>query len=126
MKLLLLIVKNVGRNALRSSLTALGTMVLVLVVTLVGSVLHLIDLVTEEKSHDIKAFITDRWSAPSRLPYSYASSLSEGAARKDHPEDARPTDSMTWQFYGGTSIRRTRRSDRWSSASPASPRRSSR
>ncbi len=102
MKLLLLIVKNVGRNALRSSLTALGTMVLVLVVTLVGSVLHLIDVVTEDKSHDIKAFVTDRWSAPSRLPYSYASSLNEGAARKDHPEDARPTDSMTWQFYGGT------------------------
>src|SRR5208337_3370431 len=24
------------------------------------------------------------------------------AARKGHPEDARPTDSMAWQFYGGT------------------------
>ena len=68
MKLLLLIVKNVGRNGLRSMLTALGTMVLVLVVTLVWSVLHLIDMVTEEKSHDIKAFISDRWSVPSRLP----------------------------------------------------------
>ncbi|MGA2253943.1 MAG: ABC transporter permease [Thermoguttaceae bacterium] len=102
MKLLLLIVKNVGRNSVRSILTALGTMVLVLVVTLVWSVLHLIDLVTEEKSHDLKAFISERWSVPSRLPYSYGSSLGEGAARKDHPEDARPTDSMTWQFYGGT------------------------
>ncbi len=102
MKLLLLMVKNVGRNWLRSILTALGTMVLVLVVTLVASVLHLMDMLTLEKSHDIKAFITDRWTAPSRLPYSYASSLCEGAARKDHPEDARPTDSMTWQFYGGT------------------------
>ncbi len=102
MKLLMLIVKNVGRNGLRSMLTALGTMVLVLVVTLVGSVLHLIDMVTEEKSHDFKAFISDRWSVPSRLPYSYASSLSDGGARPDHPEDARPTDSMTWQFYGGT------------------------
>ena len=102
MKLLLLIVKNVGRNLLRSILTSLGTMVLVLVVTLVWSVLHLIDAVTEEKSHDIKAFISDRWSVPSRLPYSYASSLCDGAAREDHPEDAHPTDSMTWQFYGGT------------------------
>jgi putative ABC transport system permease protein len=102
MKLLKLIVKNVGRNALRSILTALGTMVLVLVVTLVWSILHLIDMVTEEKSHDVKAFISERWSVPSRLPFSYASSLSEGAVRKDHPEDIRPTDSMTWQFYGGT------------------------
>ena len=68
MKLLLLIVKNVGRNLLRSMLTALGTMVLVLVVTLVWSVLHLIDLVTAEKSHDLKAIVTERWSVPSRLP----------------------------------------------------------
>ncbi len=102
MKLLSLIVKNVGRNLLRSILTALGTMVLVLVVTLVWSILNLIDFVTAEKSHDLKAFVTERWSVPSRLPYSYASSICEGAARKDHPEDARPTDSMTWQFYGGT------------------------
>jgi putative ABC transport system permease protein len=102
MKLLSLIVKNVGRNLLRSALTALGTMVLVLVVTLVWSVLHLIDLVTEEKSHDVKAFISERWSVPSRLPYSYASSLCEGAARADHPEDIHPTDAMAWQFYGGT------------------------
>ena len=83
-------------------LTSLGTMVLVLVVTLVWSVLSLIDLVTAEKSHDLKAFISERWSVPSRLPFSYASSLCDGAARKDHAEDARPTDSMTWQFYGGT------------------------
>ncbi len=102
MKLLLLIVKNVGRNLLRSILTSLGTMVLVLVVTLVWSVLNLIDLVTAEKSHDLKAFISERWSVPSRLPYSYAKSLCEGAARKDHPEDVHPTDSMAWQFYGGT------------------------
>ena len=102
MKLLLLIVKNVGRNLLRSILSALGTMVLVLVVTMVWSILFLIDRVTEEKSHDIKAFISERWSVPSRLPYAYASSLCEGAARQGHPEDVRPTDSMTWQFYGGT------------------------
>ena len=77
-------------------------MVLVLVVTMVWSILHLIDLVTEEKSHDVKAFISERWSVPSRLPLAYGSSLCEGAARKGHPEDIRPTDAMTWQFYGGT------------------------
>ena len=109
MKFLSLIVKNVGRNLLRSALTALGTMVLVLVVTLVWSVLHLIDLVTEEKSHNVKAFISERWSVPSRLPYSYASSLCEGAARADHPEDIHPTDAMAWQFYGGTLDPQTRR-----------------
>ena len=34
------------------------------------------------------------------MPFSYATSLSEGAA--EGPDDVRPLDSMTWQFYGGT------------------------
>jgi putative ABC transport system permease protein len=102
MKYLLLIYKNVGRNLVRSLLTALGTMVLVLVVTLVWSVLNFIDKTTEKKSKDFKALVTERWSAPSRMPPHYADILRDGAARKDHPEDVHPDDWMTWQFYVGT------------------------
>ena len=80
----------------------MGTMVLVLVVTLVWSVLSFIDKTTEKKSKNFKAIVTERWSAPSRMPYTYAAVLAEGAARKDHPEDIRPDDSMTWQFFVGT------------------------
>jgi len=100
MKFLILIAKNVARNPLRSLLTGLGTMVLVFVVTLVWSILYLLDLVTVEKKENLKAIVTERWSIPSRMPFAYAASLSEGAAQK--PGDVRPTDSMTWQFYGGT------------------------
>jgi hypothetical protein len=46
MKFLLLIFKNVRRNLVRSSLTSLGTIALVLVVTLVWSILAFLDLVT--------------------------------------------------------------------------------
>jgi putative ABC transport system permease protein len=99
MKLVALILKNVGRNPLRSILTALGTMVLVFVVTMVWSVLWLLDLITTEKKENLKGIVTERWSIPSRMPFSYAASLSEGAARK--PGDVRPDDSMTWQFYPG-------------------------
>jgi putative ABC transport system permease protein len=102
MKYLLLIYKNIGRNLLRSLLTAMGTMVLVLVVTLVWSVLSFIDKATEKKSKDFKAIVTERWSAPSRMPYHYAEILRDGAARKDHPEDIHPDDWMTWQFFVGT------------------------
>src|SRR5438067_663266 len=102
MKYLILIYKNVGRNLLRSLLTAMGTMVLVLVVTLVWSVLAFIDRATETKSKNFKAIVTERWTAPSRMPYYYADKLKDGAARKDHPEDIRPADSMTWQFFVGT------------------------
>ena len=81
---------------------AMGTMVLVLVITLVWSVLAFIDKATEKKSKNFKAIVTERWTAPSRMPFYYADKLKDGAARPDHPEDVRPTDTMTWQFFVGT------------------------
>ena len=81
LKYVLLIGKNLRRNVLRTSLTALGTMVLVFVVTLVWSVLHLLDTVMAEKTSDLKAIITERWQIPSQMPFAYADSLSQGAAR---------------------------------------------
>lgn len=100
MKFLTLIGKNVFRNLLRSSLTALGTMVLVFVVTLVWSVLSFLDATTQEQSQNLKGIVTERWQIPSQMPFAYAASLEEGAARG--PGDVRPLDSMTWQFYGGS------------------------
>jgi putative ABC transport system permease protein len=98
-KYFLLIGKNLRRNVLRTTLTALGTIVLVLVVTLIWSVLALLDGLVAEKSSNLKAIITERWQVPSMMPFAYASKLSEGAARE--PGDVRPQDSMTWQFFGG-------------------------
>jgi putative ABC transport system permease protein len=100
MKFFLLIYKNLRRNLLRSILTGLGTMTLVLVVTAVWSILWLLDLVTAEKTQDFKVIVTERWSIPSRMPLAYADVLRDGAARD--AGDIRPLDSMTWQFYGGT------------------------
>lgn len=100
MKFLILIAKNLWRNPLRTVLTALGTMMLVLVVTLVWSVLWFLDQATAQRSENFKAIVTERWSIPSRMPYSYAATLREGAARA--PGDVRPLDWMTWQFYVGT------------------------
>ncbi len=79
MKFLFLIAKNLWRNPLRTVLTALGTMMLVLVVTLVWSVLWFLDQATTQRSENFKAIVTERWSIPSRMPYSYAATLREGA-----------------------------------------------
>ncbi|MSR58044.1 MAG: ABC transporter permease [Planctomycetaceae bacterium] len=98
-KFAVIIVKNVRRNLLRTTFTSLGTMTLVLVVTLVWSVLSFIDDQTSEKANDLKVLITEKNKSPSRLPYAYVSSLKEGAARA--PDDVRPVDYMTWVFYGG-------------------------
>jgi putative ABC transport system permease protein len=99
LKYVVLIGKNLRRNLLRTTLTALGTIVLVFVVTLIWSVLHLLDTVMEEKTSNLKAIVTERWQVPSQMPFSYADSLSRGAAR--NPGDVQPEDSMTWQFFGG-------------------------
>jgi putative ABC transport system permease protein len=100
MKYLLLILKNVSRNPLRTLLTALGTMMLVFVVTLVWSILSFLDDVTAEKSGNMKVIVVERWTRPSLMPFSYAKTLGEGAAR--NPGDVRPLDSASWQFYGGS------------------------
>ena len=98
-KYISLIGKNLRRNVLRTLLTALGTMVLVFVVTLIWSVLDLLDGVMAEKSSNFKAIITERWQVPSQMPFTYAATLGEGAAR--NPGDIKPQDAMTWQFFAG-------------------------
>jgi putative ABC transport system permease protein len=100
MKFLLLILKNIRRNVVLTSLTALTTVVLVVVVTGVWSVLDFLDRATTEKQRNLKAIITERWQIPSQMPYSYANTLTHGAARDTG--DMEPEDSMTWSFYGGT------------------------
>jgi putative ABC transport system permease protein len=95
-----LIFKSLGRNIVRTSLTSVATVVLVLVVTMVWTVLYFLDLVTSEKTKDFKAIVTERWQIPSQMPYAYASTLAAGGAKKEG--DVRPQDSMTWSFVGGT------------------------
>jgi putative ABC transport system permease protein len=95
-----LIFKSLRRNPLRTVLTGTATMLLVLVITLIWSVLWLLDLVTTERSKDFKAIVTERWQIPSQMPLSYERILEEGAAAK--PGDVKPQNIMSWQFYGAT------------------------
>ncbi len=95
-----LIFKSLRRNPLRTLLTGTATMLLVLVITMIWSVLWLLDLVTTERSKDFKAIVTERWQIPSQMPLSYERILQEGAAAK--PGDVKPQDIMSWQFYGAT------------------------
>jgi putative ABC transport system permease protein len=100
MKFLMLIFKNLRRNLVRSLLTSAGVMVLVFVITLIWSILGFLDMATSEKSANFKGIVTEKWSIPSQLPFSYANTLENGAAREE--SDVKPMDSMTWQFFIGS------------------------
>ena len=102
MKYLFLVFENIRRNLIRTTLTGLGTMVTVLVVTLVFTVLTSLDAATTEKKSNIKAIVTEKWQVPSMMPYSYAKGLSEGGADPDDPDAAHPEDYMTWGFFVGS------------------------
>ena len=100
MKFLMLIVKNLRRNLVRSMLTSAGVMVLVFVITLIWSILGFLDIATSEKTSNFKGIVTEKWSIPSQMPFAYAATLENGAARED--SDVKPIDSMTWQFFIGS------------------------
>lgn len=100
MKFWTLIFKNLRRNLVRSLLTSAGIMVLVFVITLIWSILGFLDMATSEKTANFKGIVTEKWSIPSQLPFSYASTLENGAAREE--ADVKPMDSMTWQFFIGS------------------------
>jgi putative ABC transport system permease protein len=100
MKFFLLILKDLRRNKLRTVITCMAVMVLVLVVTMIWTVVYFLDNFAKEKGGNLKAVVTDRYDMQGQLPLSYAGPLSQGAASK--PGDKVPVDSMSWQIYLGT------------------------
>jgi putative ABC transport system permease protein len=100
MRLFLLILKNLRRNLLRTTLTCLALFVLVFIVTLLWSFLNLFDRITEAKAGEQKAIVTERWQFPSMMPASYEAALQ---SELEHlPSQHRPTGYMPWSFYGGS------------------------
>lgn len=94
---------NLRRNRVRTGLTAIASILLVFVVTLVWTILWFLNLVTSEKAKDFKAIVSERWQIPSQMPFAYSAGLSEGAPGKDGDFRVDPAmNAMTWQFYGAT------------------------
>ncbi|MBM4072486.1 MAG: ABC transporter permease [Planctomycetes bacterium] len=102
-KLFLLALKNLRRNSLRTALTCLATLVLVLMATLILTVVVTLDRFTTEKARDFKLVVTERWQLPSQMPLTHAHYLdpSSPSFMLDRSEIG-PNDFMTWSFYGGT------------------------
>lgn len=101
---LVLIIRSLSRNMLRTGLTYLAIFVLVVVITFVWSILGFLDQVTQEKESNLKAIITERNQIPSQMKPSHEAELK--ALIAELPEKNRPRngddDIMTWAFVGGT------------------------
>jgi len=92
MKFLVLILKNLGRNKLRTTLTALAVTVMV---TLCAAMMTIIVSVRQHvaaEASQSKLLVTERWVAPSRIPARYVPALT----RLDGV-----VDWTIWNFYAG-------------------------
>jgi len=128
-RMFLLMVKNLRRNLVRTTLTFLATAVLVFMIVMIWTVINFIEDTTRDKAADFKVIITERWTIPSQMPPSYANLFSPVAINPDgtyrtnpdgtlqknpsfilDPEnnpdakgiDIGPKDFMLWCFYGGS------------------------
>jgi putative ABC transport system permease protein len=70
MYLLLLILKNLRRNTLRSALTVFAVLFLVMIFSVIASVVSFLDRATAEQKSDILLVVTERYRLPSRFDYS--------------------------------------------------------
>ncbi len=82
--------RSLRRNLLRTILSSFAIMVLVGVGILIWSVLLFIDIVLSDQANDLKAIATERWQIPSQMPFSYAQTMEDGAARQGDPGAVRP------------------------------------
>jgi putative ABC transport system permease protein len=105
-QLFLLIVKNLGRNPMRTALTSLAVMVLVFVVVIIWTVVFGLERFTQEKETNFRLIVSEKWSVPSMLPPRFADYLNPGkSAFILDRRDVGVNDFMNWSFYEGTTKR---------------------
>jgi len=116
-KLFRLVLKNLRRNLLRTILTSLAIIVLVLMVTMIWTLVNFLDRLTADRAKDFKIIVTERWQAFGIMPVTHGNYLNPQspdflpelkAMKMFRPELKamgdmfRPEDFMTWSFYGCT------------------------
>lgn len=101
LKLLQLVLKNLQRNLLLSSLMYIATFVFVLVIVGMKSIVSFIDLVQTEREQDFKAIVTERYQIPSQMPMRYDREIREALMKENLLANGHD-DVMTWGFYGGS------------------------
>jgi len=91
-KYLNLIIKNLGRNKLRTTLTALAVMVLVSIYSIVSVVTAKVNSMIESHSSQTRLIVRERWVTPSEFPSRYVPKIADIEGVEDW---------TVWNFYFG-------------------------
>lgn len=91
-KFILLVLKNLGRNKVRTTLTALAVSVLVTIAALMSTVTRTVRTSVRSSASQTRLIVSEKWVAPSQVPRRYLPQLAalEGVG-----------DWTTWNFYTG-------------------------
>ena len=114
LKVVLILLRGLRRNMLRTSLTYLAIFVLTLVLCLIYAVLSMIGSATSEKEANFKAIVTHKTTIPSQMPPGYYQEFKR-VCLEELPPGMRPVngekDIMSWSFVLGTTDKVNQRKD---------------
>lgn len=106
MKLLLLALKNLRRNKVRATVTALAMVLLAAVFCTVATVVKGLSDFTREKSRDVKLLVTERYRIPSRFDSRFVDQMIRpgGSLNEELTQipGFDPDKHNVWQFIGFT------------------------
>jgi putative ABC transport system permease protein len=109
-RLFMLGLKNLRRNLLRTILTTLAIGVLAIMITTIWTIIYFVDLISTERTKDLKIIVTYKWSVPSQIPMTHADYLNPTSSallpKLRNEKTGEPLysekDFMVWSFYGGS------------------------
>lgn len=106
-KFIVMMLKSLRRNLVRTALVYLAIFVLVACVSGIWSVISFLDRVTVERSKDVKVIVTEKFQIPSQMPPRYEKDLTALATTPaagsstgfvENPDQ----DLMSWAFVGAS------------------------
>ncbi len=91
-KFSVLIAKNLGRNKVRTTLTAVAVIVLTSIFTVVNTITTTVDDYVKNQGSRNKLVVSERWVMPSSLPLRYVPEIAQIPGVQDW---------TVWHYYGG-------------------------
>jgi putative ABC transport system permease protein len=92
-KFFLLIFKNIGRNRVRTTLTAVAMVVLACIYSVVSNTVDFVNRLINNQASQTRLIVRERWVLPSRFPARYVQNIAKIQGIEEW---------TVWRRYGGT------------------------